>query len=178
MEQCAWNSSNTENPRSRLGSAGFSYCLYRFRLAVSFADSPHHARAPWAGRSCLSTATQPWMPVIALPAAGTFFVSCRLSNVAPTMTSISWSSTVVHNQHGVGEIACHGVRLIHAVLAEDDHRAIHLLGVVVRRLGVELAVLQRVAHRLGEAGELRAVEHTQRDCCDSPHTWPCCRRLP
>ena len=71
--------------------------------------------------------------------------------------------TVIHNQHGIGEIACHGVRLIHAVLAEDDHRAIHLLGVVVRRLGVELAVLQRVAHRLGEAGELRAVEHTQRD---------------
>ena len=51
MEQCAWNSSNTKTRVPDWGSAGFSYCLYRFRLAVSFADSPHHVRAPWAGRS-------------------------------------------------------------------------------------------------------------------------------
>ena len=80
-----------ENPRSRLGERGFfhiAYIDFDWRSALRI-HRIMFGRLGQVGHLVHRDAA--WMPVIALPAAGTFFVSCRLSNVAPTMTSISWS---------------------------------------------------------------------------------------
>ena len=71
---------------------------------------------------------------------------------------------IVHHHFRVGEVAVYRVRLINGILAEDDHRAFHLgTGVVAGGLGVELAILQRAADGLCEAGEFSAVEHAHGD---------------
>ena len=86
MGQCEY-----ENPRSRLGERGFFILPISISIGGQLCGFTASCSGALGRSVILSTATQPWMPVIALPAAGTFFVSCRLSNVAPTMTSISWS---------------------------------------------------------------------------------------
>ena len=71
---------------------------------------------------------------------------------------------IVHDHHGIGEIAVHRICLIDGVLTEEDYRAFHLgTGVVVRCLGIELAIFQRAADRFGEADEFRAVKHADRN---------------